>query len=101
MKEKIPPKRPCEAPAHVENCPCVSCVSRDCQRCPLITKDHFTPKCIAKEIGWGYARTNRANNLQWLSEPCHIKKDSSTPARRNQLVFQMQGNVLRLGDHIT
>lgn len=100
MKEKLPPKRGCEAPNHNKDCPCLSCVSKSCTDCPLLTKDHFTPKCIAKVYQWTRSRTNQPSNIQWLSEPCHIDKDRDTPKRRDLLVKQIGGQPLPFKLHL-
>lgn len=100
MKEKR--KTGCEAPQHNQGCPCLSCTTRDCQRCPLLTKDHFTPKSIAlRVLGWKHRQVNRPENIQWLTEPCHIDKDRTTQKRFQQLQLQVGGRFIGLGEHIT
>ena len=74
-------ERPCEAPVHHKNCPCVGCDKP--KWCRATNQDHFTPKCVAKKMGWKPKQMNRPENLQWLSNPCHRRKDRSTPARKN------------------
>lgn len=99
MKERR--KTGCEAPIHEGNCPCVSCTNRDCLRCPLLTKDHITPKCIAlKVLGWRHKQVNQPLNIQWLSEPCHIAKDKPTEKKFIQLQMQVSGGTIKFGEHV-
>ena len=72
--------RCCEAPDHVDGC-----------HGKGTTKDHFTPECIAKELGWSFAQTNDEANLQYLSPACHRAKDKDTPLRRDLLREQKNG----------
>jgi len=81
---------PCEAPEHAEGCTGIGS-----------TKDHFTPKCIAKVLKWNQKALSHPLNIQWLSPACHIEKDSSTPARRNELLVQLNGATIGLGEHVT
>lgn len=91
----------CEAPMHVDRCPCLSCTSRDCLRCPLLTRDHFTPKCIAiKLLGWKYKQVNHPANIQYLTEPCHVEKDRHTENIFNQSKRQLEGGTIKFGEHI-
>jgi len=90
----------CEAPQHTENCSCLTCTNRECWKCPLLTKDHFTPKCIAfKVLGWTYKQVNQPLNIQLLSDSCHIAKDKSTQDKLIQLQHQVSGNTIKLGEH--
>lgn len=99
---ELPRKTGCEAPNHNKDCPCINCTNRDCLKCPLLTKDHFTPKCIAiKALGWKYKQVNHPRNIQWLSKPCHEDKDRSTPLRYEQLLAQSTGAKIEFGGHIT
>lgn len=101
MREKLR-RTGCESPNHNRECPCLTCITRDCARCPLLTLDHLTPKCIAFNVlGWNYKQVNRKENLQWLSEPCHKDKDRPTERVYRQLQMQQQGVFIRLGEHIT
>jgi|GEM_PF-1491404 hypothetical protein len=79
---------PCEAPIHCDECDGVG-----------RTKDHFTPKCIAKLWGWSGKQIGAEENLQYLSEPCHIAKDISTPARYELAKEQMDGAYIAFGEH--
>jgi hypothetical protein len=81
-------ERPCEAPFHVEGCD-----GRGS------TRDHFTPRSIAKLLRWGTKRVNSPENIQWLSEACHAEKDRSTPRRLQQVRQQLNGRRLDFGDH--
>ena len=98
-KETLKPKQPCESPNHNKDCPCIKCVSKNCTDCPLLTKDHFTPQCIAKVLGWSRYRTNRNNNIQWLTRPCHDDKDRDTAKRKDVLVSQLAGKNISLQRH--
>jgi hypothetical protein len=90
----------CEAPTHNPTCPCITCKPKDCASCPLMTLDHFTPRSIAKKVlGWNRRRVNTPSNLQWLSEPCHIDKDRSTPAKLHQAEFQLKGGTIHFKQH--
>jgi hypothetical protein len=44
-----------------------------------LTKDHFTPKCIAKKLGWSWHDINAPENIQWLTPKEHRNKDQTTP----------------------
>jgi len=85
-KEQMYP--PCEAPIHCDDCDGVG-----------RTKDHFTPKCIAKLWGWSGKQIGAEENLQYLSEACHKAKDLSTPARFELAVEQMNGANIAFGEH--
>jgi len=79
---------PCEAEVHVEGCSGIGC-----------TKDHFTPKSIAREVlGWRNRQINAEENIQYLSRECHEEKDRTTPDRLNALRAQEQGGEIRLND---
>lgn len=80
---------PCEAPTHV-----VNCSGRG------ETKDHFTPRSIAKVLGWTQKQLGDPMNIQHLSTACHQEKDSSTPMRLQLLKMQREGLIeLKFGDH--
>lgn len=71
----------CEAPQHIPDCS-----GRGS------TKDHFTPKCVAKINGWTRTRVNSLNNLQYLSPECHGEKDRDTALRKEVLLQQLAGS---------
>ena len=81
-------ERMCEAPVHVEACSGLG-----------ETRDHFTAKSIAKELGWSRKQANNPANIQYLSEPCHVEKDRPTAHMRDLLVKQKNGLFIGLGDH--
>lgn len=83
-------ERPCEALEHVASCNGIGS-----------TKDHFTPRCIAKELGWRQGQVSDPQNIQWLSEDCHKEKDSTTPLRLSLLRKQLQGIPVGFSEHIT
>lgn len=83
-------ERPCEAPEHADGC-----------NGRGDTKDHFTPKCIAKLLGWKNNRINAPENIQYLSRACHEQKDRSTPRRLKQVREQINGRMIKLGEHET
>lgn len=80
---------PCEAPEHAEEC-----------NGRGETTDHFTPKCIARIMGWTRSRVNMPDNLQYLSRACHNQKDRDTAKRRELLLYQLEGGTLKFGDHL-
>ena len=79
----------CQSPYHVEGCSGLG-----------ETKDHFTSKAIAKELGWSNKQANARENIQYLSLPCHREKDRVVPHLITILKFQKSGGVVRIGDHI-
>jgi hypothetical protein len=82
-------ERKCEAPIHALDCSGEG-----------ITRDHFTPKAIAKEFGWSPREVGSEENLQYLSPQCHRDKDRSTPRRLNLLRRQLNKNTeVKFGDH--
>lgn len=82
-------RRPCEAPSHVPTCSGFG-----------ETKDHFTPKAIAKVWGWNQKQLGDPMNTQHLSYACHKEKDSTTPMRLELLKMQREGLIdLKFGDH--
>lgn len=83
-------ERQCEAPEHVEGC-----------NGRGSTRDHFTPRCIAKLLRWRDSQTNAPENIQYLSEACHTEKDRSTPRRLQQVRAQLSGRRIELGEHET
>lgn len=61
----------CEAPFHVKGCNGLG-----------ETRDHFTPKCIARKIlHWKRKQIDAPENTQYLSKACHIWKDRTTCER--------------------
>lgn len=85
MKER----RPCEAEVHDPRC-----------NGWANSIDHFTPKCIAKLWGWSKKQTEDPMNLQYLNEYCHRLKDKATPDMKRQLLEQMKGKFIGLGEHV-
>lgn len=71
---------------HEATCPCVGCEAS--KWCGATNEDHFTPICVGKKIGWTYKEIGRPENKQWLSRPCHVAKDRSTPARKHKHTFK-------------
>ena len=63
------------------------------------TRDHFTPKCIAKLMGWSNKMINCYENIQYLSEACHVEKDRTTPKRLELLRRQLEGEMIAFGQH--
>jgi len=61
-----------------------------------LTVDHFTPKCIAKELGWNFKQTNSPENTQLLCKEHHREKDESTPDRVQMLREQRRGRNITL-----
>lgn len=117
MKERIGPKIPCEAPEHVPGCACVGCQlpkPESCATCPKVNDDHFTPKSVAKLLGWSdrhvspdetdeYRRAHPSvedpENHQWLSIQCHNEKDKDTPLRKDILQRQLRGTYIPFEVH--
>jgi hypothetical protein len=81
-------ERLCEAPEHVDGCD-----GRG------TTRDHFTPRSIARLLRWPNKRVNSTENIQWLSEACHTEKDRSTPRRLKQVRQQLGGRRIEFGEH--
>ena len=79
----------CEAPNHTRGCNGLG-----------ETKDHFTPKCIAKMWKWSRKQINAPENIQYLSKSCHKKKDRPTAHMKYQLKEQIKGKIINFGDHI-
>ena len=80
---------PCEAPFHVKNC-----------NGKGSTKDHFTPKVIAKLLDWTPEQIGARENIQMLSPQCHHAKDLSTPTRYYLLRRQLRkGTTVLFGEH--
>lgn len=71
-------ERICEAPYHVANCTGIG-----------ESVDHFTPKCIARLLGWTDDEINDKTNKQWLSFACHAAKDLTTNNRLKLLTAQL------------
>ncbi len=80
--------RLCEAPIHVRECSGFG-----------ETKDHFTPKCIAKLLRWKQKQIEDPLNIQYLSFACHKEKDSTTPARLQLLKDQLGGKMFTFRQH--
>lgn len=80
----------CEAPEHVWGCNGLG-----------ETKDHFTPRCIARVWKWKPKQINAPENIQRLSKACHASKDASTPIRLHQLKEQRKGKMIKFGEHAT
>ncbi len=80
MGKETQPTRSCEAPEHTEGCNGYG-----------NTKDHFTPKGVAKLLGWSHKRLDNPMNIQWLSTACHRAKDSTTDKRVEILLDQLNG----------
>lgn len=79
----------CEAPSHVAGC-----------NGKGTTVDHFTPKCVARELGWTKDMVESWENKQYLSEACHKAKDKDTPARAALVRYQeKQGHEVKFGEH--
>jgi len=82
-------ERRCEAEIHAPDCD-----GRG------TTRDHFTPRCIAKLLGWSSEQIGSPENIQYLSQACHVLKDRSTPLRFQLLRSQLsKGHWVGLGDH--
>lgn len=73
MKDRV-----CEAPYHVADCNGIG-----------ESEDHFTPKCIARLLGWTSEEINSPENKQWLSFACHAIKDQTTHNRFKILIAQL------------
>jgi 5-methylcytosine-specific restriction endonuclease McrA len=80
--------RKCEAPIH----------SKDCCGYGL-TRDHFTPRSIAKVLKWSGNELGAPENLQYLSPQCHRDKDATTAKRLSLLERQLKGKEVKFGDH--
>lgn len=79
---------PCQSPYHVEACSGLG-----------ETRDHFTSKAIARQLGWSHQQINAPENIQRLSRACHSEKDRVVPRIVEILVFQKKGGEMRVGDH--
>lgn len=65
-----------------------------------VTTDHFTPRCIARELGWTPQQVGASENRQYLCREHHNTKDADTPARRDVLRGQLKGNLfIGFGEH--
>lgn len=88
-------KRPCEAPEHHPNCPCLKCnliKPKSCQNCRLVNFDHITPKSLARKVlKWTEEQLNDESNLMCLSYVCHRMKDLDTPVRVDVAKRQKKG----------
>lgn len=65
-----------------------------------LTVDHFTPKCIAKLLGWSRKQIDQPANRQLLCWDHHKQKDSVTPQVKEQVRFQLKGGFIPFGQHI-
>lgn len=65
-----------------------------------LTIDHFTPKCVAKMLGWSRKQLNDPMNRQKLCWDHHLMKDSVTPQVKEQVRFQLQGGFIDFGQHV-
>jgi hypothetical protein len=45
------------------------------------TRDHLTPRCIARAWKWSRKQMDSPENIQWLSRECHNIKDKPTPEK--------------------
>lgn len=72
----------CEAPEHVTACDGWA-----------KSRDHFTPKCIGKLLGWSEDQLDSPENIQYLSLPCHKEKDKDTALRKGILRQQLEGRL--------
>lgn len=79
----------CEAPVHTPSCNGIA-----------TSIDHFTPRCIGKLLGWSKKQIDSDENKQWLSQPCHASKDRTTPAKLQQVKFQLRGGSINFGQHL-
>ena len=43
------------------------------------TRDHLTPRCIGKALGWTPDEINHPDNIQMLKWGKHREKDQTTP----------------------
>lgn len=70
------------------------CEFPDCDviKLKVLTVDHFTPKCIARELGWRRKDIIADDNCQLLCEIHHKDKDRTT-AQRYELVHQNGGVI--------
>ncbi|MCL4417475.1 MAG: hypothetical protein M1365_12405 [Actinobacteria bacterium] len=58
------------------------------------TRDHITPKSIARLLGWTESEIKDPNNIQHLSQACHRQKDGTTPIRLEVLTRQLAGEFI-------
>ncbi len=89
MAKEIQPRRSCEAPSHVDGGSGFG-----------ETKDHFTPKCIAKLLKWKPRQISDPMNIQYLSQACHREKDSTTPARLQIVKEQLSGKQFTFEEYV-
>jgi len=87
MRER---ERICEAPYHTEGCNGIG-----------ETKDHLTPKCIAKHVlGWSRKQIEDPANIQYLSKACHQEKDATTSVRFRLALRQKKGETITLEEYL-
>lgn len=65
-----------------------------------LTVDHFTPKCIARMLGWSRKQVQDPMNKQLLCKEHHREKDESTPDKVFQLREQRKGRFIGFGEHL-
>jgi len=80
--------RRCEAPIHAKDCSGEG-----------VTKDHLTPRSVARLLDWKPEQLGDKMNLQYLSPQCHREKDATTPQRIRMLKRQLNGKETRFGKH--
>lgn len=80
----------CEAPIHNDRCDGIG-----------NTQDHFTPRAVAKLLGWSRKQIDDPQNKQALSIPCHRDKDQDTPLRVQLLRMEKKGTIFTFEQHRT
>ncbi len=78
----------CEASIHEQECERIGS-----------TKDHFTPRSIARLLDWSIPQMNDERNIQKLSEACHKKKDEITPLFIERIERLQNGGSVTLWEH--
>lgn len=61
-----------------------------------LTIDHFTPRCVARTLGWRHSAVNSIANLQLLCAEHHRMKDESTPRRYFAVLLQLSGGEISM-----
>ena len=90
-----------EQKGHLRNNITTRCEAPDgCSVTSGLTVDHFTPKCVAKILGWSRKKLNAPSNRQLLCWDHHLKKDSVTPQIKQQLKFQLSGGFIPFEKHV-
>lgn len=85
MKERFR----CEAPFHTPDCSGWG-----------TTRDHFTPRSVAKLLRWKKKQIDSPENIQYLSSECHREKDKNTRDIKIQVKQQLKGRFIGFGEHI-